>query len=157
MIFCNIYDADVNNIQNMDNSENTGTAKITELSTYSQFNQSTIVDESEMEQTELYAEPKFSSRPSVKADFVGMQNICYNAFVKKLIDEVPSNAIGKRLLDKYESEELVSSETLIPHSEESHLQHKEPTHQQHNYFLSFLFHNIPFFVSLLCVCKHVNN
>ena len=105
----------------VDTKDNEAATNMGLMKTFSQFNHWTLVDESDVEEMESKAEEEIPVTEKVNETYVGIENKLENTLVDTLMDEEASNASNVASDEEYESEELVSRETLLRLSEQAEL------------------------------------
>ena len=115
------FDAAVNTCDSAGNIDDQAQTTMGEQKTFSQFNQWTLVDHSDVEEMETKAAEEFGGSERVNETFLDVESKNENKIVETLIDEEASNGSYVPSDEGYESEELVSRETLLRISEQARL------------------------------------
>ena len=114
------FDAAVNTCDSAGNIDDQAQSRMGEQKSFSQFNQWTLVDNSDVEEMETKAAEESGGSERVNETFLDVESKKENKFAETLIDEEASD--GSVPSDEgYESEELVSRETLFRISEQARL------------------------------------
>ena len=115
------FDAAVNCGDSAGNNNDEAQTTMREEKSFSQFNHWTLVDHSDVEELETKEAEEFVGSERANETFLHVQSNNENNIVETLIDEEGSNGSYVPSDEGYESEELVSRETLLRMSEQARL------------------------------------